>query len=137
MKSIRSALATLILALSLNTTSVLAASYSTDQSDLWWADPPSSENGWGFQIVQRGSTIFITIFVYGPAGAPTWYVATMTPTPPGSLVWSGDLYVTAGPWFGSVPYNPALFALRKVGTTTWTSTAVTVTRGRSYTRWTA
>jgi len=131
MPFIRLALVALILAFASSAIPVSATSYSTDQSDLWWADPPSSENGWGFQIVQRGSTIFITMFVYGPpavpgsAGAPIWYVATMTPTPPGSFVWSGDLYVTTGPWFGTVPYNPALFSLRKVGTMMWSPNSVT------------
>jgi len=130
MRFIRLALVALILAVASSTVPVSAASYSTDQSDLYWADPPSSENGWGFQIVQRGSTIFITMFVYGPpavpgsAGTPIWYVATMTPSPPGSFVWSGDLYVTTGPWFGAVPYNPALFMLRKVGTMTWAPNSV-------------
>ena len=127
MKSTRLTLAALILVLSSLAAPVKATCYSTDQSDLWWANPPASENGWGFQLVQRCSTIFATMFVYGPTGAPTWYVATMTPTPPGSLVWSGDLYTTTGPWFGAVPYNPALFTFRKVGTMTWTP--VTVTTG--------
>jgi hypothetical protein len=90
-----------LLVLASNT--AVAASYSTDQSDLWWVDPPGSENGWGIQFVQRGSTIFATIFIYGPTGAPTWYVATMGPTPPGSFVWSGDLFTRTGPWFGAVP----------------------------------
>jgi hypothetical protein len=106
-----------------------ATSYSTDQSDLWWADPPASENGWGFQLVQRGSVIFATVFVYGPTGAPTWYVATMGPAD-GQSTWSGDLYTTTGPWFGAMPYNPALFTFRKVGTMTWvaqSSTAGTLT----------
>ena len=35
-----------------------ATSWSNDQSDLWWN---ASENGWGIQFVQRGSTIFATI----------------------------------------------------------------------------
>ncbi len=108
---------------------VSATSYSTDQSDLWWADPPDSENGWGFQLVQRGSVIFATIFIYGPTGAPTWYVATMGPAG-GQSAWSGDLYTTTGPWFGAIPYNPALFTFRKVGTMTWvaqTSTTGTLT----------
>jgi len=123
MKLLRFALAALLSAL---TSSVgVAASFSTDQSDLWWADPPKSEDGWGFQLVQRNSTIFITMFVYGPTGAPTWYVSTMAPTGT-PFQWSGDLYTTTGPWFGTVPYNPALFTFRRVGPVTWTAnTAVT------------
>jgi hypothetical protein len=52
--------------------------------------------------------------------------------PAGSLSWSGDLYTTTGPWFGSVPFNPALVTPRKVGTMTWVSTSVT-TGNLSYT----
>jgi hypothetical protein len=125
MKSFRLVLTALILSLSLVAAPALATCYSTDQSDLWWTNPPGSENGWGFQLVQRCSTIFATMFVYDPTGAPTWYVATMEPNPPGSLVWSGDLYTTTGPWFGTVPYNPALFTGRKVGTMMWTPATVT------------
>jgi hypothetical protein len=124
MKSIRRALATLLVALSWSSAPAIAASFSTDQSDLWWANPPGSENGWGFQLVQRNSTIFATMFVYAPNGTPTWYVSTMAPTgSPGQ--WSGDLYATTGPWFGAVPYDPATFTVRKAGTMTWTVTSVT------------
>lgn len=92
----------------------IATSFSTDQSDLWY-NP--SESGWGFQLVQRGSVIFATMFVYGPDGAPVWYTATMYPS--GNLIWAGDLYLTNGPWFGTVPFDPALVTYRKVGTMTW------------------
>jgi hypothetical protein len=101
-----------------------ATSFSTDQSDLWWTDPPSSENGWGIQLVQRNSTIFATMFVYGAGGAPTWYVANMTPSG-GPLSWSGALFTATGSPFSAVPYNSSLFTPRQVGTMTWTATSVT------------
>jgi hypothetical protein len=107
------------------------ASFSTDQSDLWWADPPGSENGWGIQLVQRSSTIFATMFVYAPSGEPVWYVSTMAPTG-APLVWSGELYTTTGAWFGAVPYNPANLTTRKVGNLSWTA-ASAVTGVLSYT----
>lgn len=119
MKAVRFAVAGLILALSCIAQQADGASYSSDQSDLWWADPPYSESGWGIEFVQRGSTIFATMFVYGSAGTPTWYVAVMDPASPGSMVWSGDLIATTGPWFGTVPFNPALVTQTKVGTMTW------------------
>src|SRR6478672_9467659 len=82
----------------------LATSWSNDQSDLWWN---SSENGWGIQFVQRGSTIFATMFVYDAAGNPTFYVATMDGTKAnGVLNFTGDLLATHGSSFGTVPYNP-------------------------------
>src|SRR5207237_6224285 len=98
MKFVRLALAALLLAFV--SSAAVPASFSTDQSDIWFADPPGSENGWGFQLVQRNGTIFATLFVYGPAGAPTWYVATLNPTA-ASFTWTGDIYATTGPWFGT------------------------------------
>jgi hypothetical protein len=94
-----------------------ATSFSNDQSDLWWN---SSEDGWGIQFVQRGKTIFATMFVYDVLGNPTWYVATMDGSKPGGvLTFTGDLYATHGPYFGTVPYNPMNFGATKVGTMTW------------------
>jgi len=117
MKSIRVGLVALIMMASGLAIPVSATSWSTDQSDLWWN---SSENGWGIQFVQRGSTMFATIFVYDAAGNPTWYVATMPGTKAnGVLTFTGDLYSTGGAWFGAVPYNPAAFTVAKVGTMTW------------------
>jgi hypothetical protein len=125
MTTLRRAACVLLVAASLFAPPAIAASCSTDQSDLWWANPAGSENGSGFQLVQRNCTIFATMFVYDPTGAPTWYVATMVPTDlGGQFIWSGDLYTTTGPWFGAVPYNPALFTFRKVGTMTWNASSV-------------
>jgi hypothetical protein len=92
-----------------------ATSYSTDQSDLWW-NP--AESGWGMQLVQRGSIIFATVFVYGQTGDPTWYVASLTPQTP-EISWSGPVYASTGPWFGMTPFNPALVMQGQVGTMTW------------------
>lgn len=114
MNSLRRTLGALSLVLSLLAPHVSATSYSTDQSDLWYIP---AESGWGMQLVQRNSTIFATLFVYDPAGNPIWYVATMNPI--ATSVWSGDLYATTGPWFGTVPFNPALVTATRVGTMSW------------------
>jgi hypothetical protein len=117
MKSIRFALAVLLLAALGFVRPIWATSFSNDQSDLWW-NP--DENGWGIQFVQRGSTIFATMFVYDANGNPTWYTATMEGAKPnGVLTFTGDLFTTHGSWFGAVPYNPATFGGTKVGTMTW------------------
>jgi len=97
-----------------------ASSYSTDQSDLWY-NP--NESGWGTQLVQRGPTIFATMFVYDQAGNPIWYTATLNTA--GSLLWSGDLLLTNGPWFGTVPFSPGTVGYRRVGTMSWTANTVT------------
>lgn len=121
MRVLRILLTSSLVAFSLLTTPVSATSYSTDQSDLWYIP---AESGWGIQLVQRGNLIFFTMFVYDPAGKPIWYVGTISPTG-APFTWSGDMYVTNGPWLGAQPYNPALFGGRIVGTLTWTGTSVT------------
>jgi hypothetical protein len=97
-----------------------ATSFSTDQSDLWWVP---TESGWGIQFVQRGSVIFATIFVYGPTNVPIWYTATLNSV--GSFVWTGDLYLTSGPWFAATPFDPNAVGLRRVGPMTWNATTTT------------
>ena len=93
-----------------------ATSKTTDQSDIWFV---ASESGWGMQLVQRDNTIFATLFVYGPNNQPTWFVATMQHS--ASLTWTGPLYATAGPWFATVPFDPASVGVTQVGSMTWTA----------------
>jgi hypothetical protein len=91
-----------------------ATQFSTNFSDLWWVP---AESGWGANVSQQADVMIVTFFVYGPSGQPTWYVATLDYTgaaTDGSLVFTGDLYQTAGPWFGAV-WNPSLYGSRKAG----------------------
>jgi len=119
MKPLRQTALALLTAFSLLSSPVGATSFSTDQSDLWYI---VAESGWGMQLVQRGNVIFATLFVYGQNGTPTWYVATMSSAD--GLTWTGDLYATTGPWFGTVPFDPANVVATKVGTMTWTAQSV-------------
>ncbi len=98
---------------------VHATAVTPDQSDLWWIP---TESGWGLQLVDRGSVIFATLFVYGPNGKPTWYTATMNYN--NNLTWTGNLYATTGPYFATVPFNPAAVVLTQVGTMTWAAASV-------------
>jgi len=88
-----------------------AVAKTTDQSDLWWIP---TESGWGIQFIQQETTIFATMFVYGPDGKPTWYVATLGLS--GNFFWTGALYATTGPWFGTVPFDPSTVTPTQVGT---------------------
>ena len=121
MKVLRYAACVLLAAASMLASPSYSASFSTDQSDLWFIP---EESGWGIQLVQRGSVIFATMFVYGPSNAPTWYTATMNPEA-GALTWSGDLYATTGPYFATVPFDPHAVGITKVGTMTWKAQSVT------------
>jgi len=91
-----------------------ATSFSVDQSDLYYIP---AESGWGMQLVQRGSVIFATLFVYGPSGEPTWYTATIDNTT--NLTWTGTLYATMNGTYFESPWNPSTLTLTPVGTMTW------------------
>jgi hypothetical protein len=115
LKPARTAIAAILFALSGLFSQAHATAFSTDQSDLWFVP---NESGWGMQLVQRGATIYATLFVYGSTNAPTWYVASLTPSG-GNLSWSGPLFVSTGPWFGTTPFDPSLVHQTNVGTMTW------------------
>jgi hypothetical protein len=91
---------------------------ATNYQDLWWANPATSESGWGINLNHEGDTIFATWFTYDLDGTPMWLVVTAPKTGPG--VYSGDLYRTAGARFDA--FNPASVVPTKVGTATFTFT---------------
>src|SRR4051812_33032602 len=81
-----------------------ATTYSIDFSDLWYNNPPESQAGWGINLMQQNEVIFGTMFVYGPDGKPTWYVASnMSPT--GNNAFGGPLYAFTGAYFAA-PWTP-------------------------------
>lgn len=90
-----------------------ASSTTADYTDLWY-NP--NESGWGANVVQQGSTMFVTLFIYGSDNQPTWYVASAV-TQQGdsaSSLFSGPLYKTTGPyWLGS--FNPSSVGVTQVG----------------------
>lgn len=91
-----------------------ANSWGADMSDLWWIP---SESGWGANIAHQREVIFMTLFVYGADGKPTWYVAPAMSSPGGSgvIAFTGSLYETAGPYFGA-PFNSSAVTNSQVGT---------------------
>jgi hypothetical protein len=85
-------------------------------SDLWF-NP--QESGWGLNLVQQDETAFATLFVYGPDGRPTWYVASNLQVnaysnPGGYPLFEGTLYRTQGSWHGG-PFNPGDVRVTAVG----------------------
>jgi hypothetical protein len=85
-------------------------------SDLWF-NP--QESGWGMNVVQQLDTAFVTLFVYGPDGKPTWYVApaveVIAYSSGGGLpVFAGALYKTEGPYHAG-PFDPSKVKATVVG----------------------
>ncbi len=87
---------------------------SADFTDLWW-NP--SENGWGVNVIQQGDTLFATLFVYGADNSARWYVGSALRSSGGSS-FSGTLYQTTGPYFGTT-FNPGAVGLTTVGSMTF------------------
>jgi hypothetical protein len=119
MKAIRYAAAALGAALAAASLAAAAAripaNIGSDYSDLWW-NP--QESGWGMNIAQQGETAFVTLFVYGPDGKPTWYFASdarvFALDASGNPAFRGTLYKANGPWLGG-PFDPANVAIQPVG----------------------
>jgi len=115
MKQLRTRLAAALLAfLALLPAASFASIY--DVTGLWY-NP--NESGWGMNVIQQNGTLFITLFVYGADGKPTWYVASDTKVVAGtSSKYTGALYATSGPYFGGA-FNPSAVGVRQVGTITF------------------
>ena len=78
---------------------------ATNYQDIWWAAAGTGETGWGLHFTHQGDIIFATWFTYDFDGSPLWLSATAQKSAPG--VYSGTLYRTTGPAFGTVPFDPA------------------------------
>ena len=110
-----------------------SASSSTDWTDIWF-NP--AESGWGINIIQQGSTLFATLFVYEADRRPHWFVASEMNGGPNGF--SGTLFQVSGPgyaapWTGISP--PAgvgaisvAFSSVNAGTLQYTVGGVTVTK---------
>ena len=116
MKTIRHCLAALAA-----TFASLAASAGT-YSDIWF-NP--EQPGWGVSVVQQLETAFVTLYVYGADGKPTWYVASdaRVIAYAGALpLFNGTLYRTEGSFHGG-PFDPSAARLIAVGELTLEVTA--------------
>jgi len=89
---------------------------ATNYQDLWWAAPAGSESGWGVNITQQGTTIFATWFTYDSNFQPLWLSATAAQSAP--QTYAGTLYLTNGPAFGAVPFDPNKVGRVAVGSAT-------------------
>jgi hypothetical protein len=108
-------------------TAAQAVTQSTDFSDLWF-NP--DEEGWGVNLIQQSDIVFLTLFVYGANGQPTWYVGPATrladPSTPGTVVFSGPLFAVTGPYFGASTFNESQVQPRQVGNVAFAASAISV-----------
>ena len=97
----------------------VARAEAADYTDIWF-NP--LQRGYGFNIVESDDGtgapfLFVTFFIYGPSGAPTWYTA--------QLRWdrvdafTGIVYATTGTFFAT-PWNVGNFSVPQAGTASFT-----------------
>jgi hypothetical protein len=91
-------------------------SVATDYTDIWFLP---AESGWGVNVVQSDSFVFVTFFIYGADGKPTWYSANLTQDASGNF--NGPLYATTGTSF-ALPWVPAQLGQAAVGTASFQPT---------------
>lgn len=84
--------------------------FATDFTDIWFSP---AESGWGVNVVQSDSFLFVTFFIYGADNRPTWYTASLTWN---GTLYAGNLYATQGTFWAN-PWNTADHpAAQQVGT---------------------
>jgi hypothetical protein len=96
---------------------LLTATFSAraiDSSDVYYIP---EESGWGIFLVQSDTFQFLSFYVYGPDGKPTWYTAELDAEGPSK--YSGPLYATTGTYFAEA-WDPAKHAATVVGTASFT-----------------
>ena len=122
---------------------------AVDYTDIYYIP---AEAGWGANVVQSDNFLFITFFIYGSDGKPTWFTGQVTRDASGNF--NGTLYSTTGtyyplPWagftggpVGTVSFQPLspstaklIYMVNGVGTVTKTiqrQTLTAITVGGTY-----
>jgi hypothetical protein len=107
-------------------TSALAATATTDFSDLWW-NP--NEDGWGVTLTQQNQVLFVTLYVFQNNHQPKWFVGPATQyqgaDANGMVTFSGPLFETTGSDLGGA-WNPGDRHPSQVGTITFTASQISV-----------
>lgn len=88
---------------------------AADNTDLWW-NP--AESGWGMTIAHQAEILFMTVYVYGSDGLPTWFVGPSTAYSSSANTYSGPLFSVRGPFYAGA-FNPAAVNATPVGTITY------------------
>jgi hypothetical protein len=122
---------------------------AVDYTDIYYIP---AEAGWGVNVVQSDNFLFLTFFIYGSDGKPTWFTGQVTRDASGNF--NGTLYSTTGtyyplPWagftggpVGTVSFQPLspytarlIYMVNGVGTVTKTiqrQTLTAITIGGTY-----
>lgn len=90
-----------------------APAWGTDVTDIWWNQ---DESGWGLTLAQHGNNVFGVWFTYDAGGQPLFVVMPGVAFS-GADSFSGELFTTRGPYFGT-PFNASLVRVTPAGNAT-------------------
>jgi hypothetical protein len=76
---------------------------SKNYQDLWW-NP--AQSGWGLAVAHQGDTLFAVLFTYDDQHRAIWLVGSDLRLRSDGT-YSGELYRTTGPAFGTAAWRPA------------------------------
>lgn len=96
-----------------------------DVTDIWW-NP--AESGWGLTLAQHGNNVFGVWFTYDTDGQPLWVVMPGVSFT-GDQSFTGTLYTTTGPYFGTQPFDPSKVVVTQAGNATFSWSEATVRDG--------
>jgi len=100
-----------------------APASAINYTDLWYL---ATEAGWGVNVVQSDTFMFVTFFIYGPDKKPIWYSGQLFQDSKGNF--NGSLYTTTGTFYGTSPWNPADQVTGAVGTVSFQPTSPTTAK---------
>ena len=101
------------------------ARWGADATDLWF-DP--LESGWGLALTQHGNGLFGVWYTYDDSGQPLFiFLPDGLSTAAGRF--SGGLYTTRGPWFGSDTWDASQVRTTPFGTVQVTLDATAAVQG--------
>jgi hypothetical protein len=95
----------------------VGATDTTDYTDIWFIP---AESGWGVNVIQSDTFLFVTFFIYGSDNKPTWYTAQLTQDASGN--YNGQLYATTGTYY-AMPWKPSDNVVTAVGTASFQPTS--------------
>jgi hypothetical protein len=90
---------------------------AVDYTDIYYIP---AESGWGANVVQSDSFLFVTFFIYGPDNKPMWYSAQLNQDASGNF--NGSLYATTGTFYAS-PWRVSDLTAPVVGTASFRPTS--------------
>ena len=85
---------------------------------LWWRSPANSESGWGLNLTQQGTIVFVAWFTYDADGSPMWLTSIAQQATLNG--YAGPLNRSRGPAFDAATWDTSQVVSTPVGSVSLT-----------------